>query len=378
MSKGWAGVALALLAAACAGGGPTTAATPRAGVSPSPSAAAGLPSPAPCPAPAIVPPPTPVPAAEPSAPASAIQATIPIQAGPAGLSSGFGSVWTANHRSNTVTRIDPATNKVAVTIPVESSGQNIGIGGMTIGQKYVWLPVFVGDASQLWRLDPATNKFDKQFPIDSLGGSVEVDGALWVEIDVQAGAAKRDSVEQIDPDTGSVLKSIDLGPARSGLKYTPDIGYGLGSIWVSIANDLVARVDPVAGKVVATIQTPAVPSGYRIWAFVGGKAFLALYDFDLARIDGGSNCVDAVLYLGAHLPRQADPTAGPLGLEAAPAGLYVAFDRGALALVDPVAMKVLKSERLDQQDYIVEVLYADGSIWYSTFGNNAVLRVRPL
>lgn len=313
----------------------------------------------------------------PAAPASEVQATIPIDAGPGGLQTAFGSVWTANHRSNTLSRIDPSTNKVKVTIPVESSGQNVGIGGMSIGARYIWVPVIVGDASQLWRLDPTANQFDKKFPIDSLGGIAEAGSALWVDIDVSFGPAKRDALERIDPDTGAVLQTIDLGPASSGLHYTPSLAYGLGSLWVVIGNNTVARVDPGAGRVVATISTPSVPAGYGMWAFFGNRVYLTLYDFNLARIDGGTNCVDGILFLGATLKRQADPLAGPLGLAPAPEGLYVEFDRGALALVDPDQLSVRKAVRLDEQDYVSGITYGFGSVWYSTFGNNAVLRLKP-
>jgi streptogramin lyase len=264
------------------------------------------------------------------------------------------------------------------TIPVESDGNDIGIGGMSVGAKYVWLPVDVDFASQLWRLDPSTNQFDRKFPIDSLGGVVEVDGALWVGIDVESGSAKRDAVEEIDQDTGNVLKKVDLVPARSGLAYTPDLAYGDGSLWVPIANDAVARIDPAAARVVAIIATPAPPSGYGIWAFIGDKVFLTLKDYRVARIDPSTNCVDGLTFLIPHVSRfGTNPLAGTMGVLASPQGLYVGFDRGALALVDPNTMAVVTAIRLDYQDYIMQLAYAYDSIWFSTFGNNSVLRLRP-
>lgn len=331
-----------------------------------------------CPAPAIAPAATPQAVAEPSAPASEVLATISIDAAPGALQSAFGSIWTTNHRSNTISRIDPSTSKVKTTIPVEDNGQSIGIGGMSIGAHYIWLPVFVNDATQLWRLDPSTNQFDKKLPIDSLGGIAEAGDALWVDIDVSSGPAKRDALERIDPDTGAVLATIDLAPASSGLHYTPTLAYGLGSLWTVIGNNAVARIDPSSRRVVATISTPSWPSGYGMWAFFGNHVYLAMYDFNLARIDAGTNCVDGVLYLGAELKRQADPTAGPLGLAPAPEGLYVEFDRGALALVDPDTLTVRKAVRLDEQDYVAGITDGFGSLWYSTFGNNTVLRLKPL
>jgi YVTN family beta-propeller protein len=337
-----------------------------------------LPAPANCSVATNAAAPTPPPLAEAAASASQILARIPVTDGPAALHVAFGSVWTVNHRSDTLSRIDPATNKVAVTIPVESDGNDIGIGDMSVGAKYIWVPVFVGDAPQLWRLDPSTNQFDRRFPIESLEGAIEVNGALWVDIDVESGPAKRGAVEEIDPDTGNVLKRVDLLPARSGLVYSPSLAYGDGTLWVPIANDAVARVDLATTRVVATIATPAPPSGYGIWAFIGDKVFLTLKDYRVARIDPSTNCIDSIVYLMPHLSRfGTNPVAGPMGLITAPQGLYVGFDRGALALVNPGSMSVVKAIRLDEQDYIMQGAYGYDAIWFSTFGNNSVLRLRP-
>ena len=93
---------------------------------------------------------------------------------------------------------------------------------------------------------------------------------------------------------------------------------------------------------------------------------------------GATNCVDGIIYLGQKLARQADPFAGPVGLIPSPDALYVEFDRGALAKVDLTSFGVSSAVRVDEQDYISDAVYAARSIWFSTFGNNTVLRLRPL
>ena len=342
---------------------------------------AALPSPPNCPAPAIAPSLAPQTAPEPPAPKSIVEATIPINAAPSELSVGFGSIWTVAHRTNTLFRIDPTSNQVIASVQLDSPG---GFGAVTIGSRYVWLGVdehleSPPSPNQLWRIDPTTSAVDRKFLISSVADAAEVDGALWVDIDVQWGPAVRDAVEQIDPDTGKVLKSVDLGPARSGLKYfPPTLRYGLGSLWVSIANDEIARVDPVAPKVIATIRTPSIPAGYPMLAFMDGHAFIAMHDFTLGRIDPATNCVDAIVFFGANLPRSPNPFAGPLGLTPAPQGLYVGFDRGALARLDPGSMTIVISVRVDEQDYTMGSIYAFGSIWFTSFGNDTILRLKPI
>jgi len=58
--------------------------------------------------------------------------------------------------------------------------------------------------------------------------------------------------------------------------------------------------------------------------------------------------------------------------------LYVGFDQGALALVDPVTLQITKSVRIDVQDAVGGLAYGFGSIWFPTFGNDTVLRLKPL
>jgi YVTN family beta-propeller protein len=357
---------------ACGAGG-TGQAVPTATT---PSAA--IPSPGACAAPAIVPSQNPETVPEPPPPQGTIEATIAIDGAAAGIETGFGSIWIAGHRSNTVYRIDPATNKVTAAIKVEIPDVESGIGSLTVGSRYVWLPVG-SQTNQLWRIDPATNNVDLKVPIDSVGSPVEVGPDLWIDIDPSNGAAKRHSEAQLDPETLRVLRSVDVGPAVPAPAYSPELDYGLGSLWAIFSNDKVARLDPASGKVLATIKLPAVPQGYGTIAFAAGHVFIAEGDKTVARIDPTTNCVDGIVYLGNNLrPASASPSEGKLGLVVAPQGLYVVFDRGALALVDPATLKVLKSVRLDEQDHINRAAYGFGSLWYSTFGNNTVLRLKPI
>jgi YVTN family beta-propeller protein len=337
-----------------------------------------IPSPGNCPQPAITPPPNRQTVPEPPPPKGTVQATIPVDFGPGGLATGFGSIWIAAHRSNTVFRIDPATNKVVAAIKIAIPDVDSGIGTLTVGARYVWLPVG-SQMDQLWRINPATNQVDLKVPFDSVGSPAEVGTALWVDIDPANGHAARHSEKQVDPDTLQVLRTVDLGPAISGPKYMPDLDYGLGSLWAIFADDEVARVDPSSGTVVATIRLPAAPRGYGAISFAAGYMFITLGDETVARIDPATNCVNGIAYLGRTLGQsQPNSNIGDLGLAVAPQGLYVVFDRGALALLDPVTLKVRTSVRLDVQDYIVRATYGFGSVWYSTFGNNTVLRLKPI
>ncbi|HEX6487837.1 MAG TPA: hypothetical protein VF137_03040 [Candidatus Dormibacteraeota bacterium] len=366
--------ALAIAAAVCAACAGTVGTSPLPRHSPR-AATADLPSPKACPAPSITPGAAPTAVPEVQATAAQVIARIPIEAAPGGLHAAFGSIWTVNHRSNTISRIDPSTNRVAATLQVQIPDQQAGVGDVFAGSRYIWIGV-AASPNQVWRLDPTTNTFDRKFTTDSVDAVAELNGELWVSVDANEGPARRNALEQLDPDTGAVVRKIDLGSPLSGQTYQPELGLGEGSLWTPVSNAEVARIDPVSGAI-TTIAVPSRPAGYGEWAFYAGHVFMTAYDFELLRIDPATNCVDGIAYFGSSLPRQPDPTAGPVGLIPAPQTLYAEFDRGALAAVDPATLQIVRAERIDVQDYIARSTYGFGSIWYTTFGNDAVLRLKP-
>jgi YVTN family beta-propeller protein len=62
--------------------------------------------------------------------------SIPVGDGPVDVAVGAGGVWVANSRDGTVSRIDPQSNKVIVTIEVGGSPQ-----GIAVGAGAVWVSV---------------------------------------------------------------------------------------------------------------------------------------------------------------------------------------------------------------------------------------------
>ena len=365
-----------LSAAACG-----AATTSNHGTSSASTASAALPPPGACPAPAISPPSGPIVPPEPSRP-DAVQATIRIGAGsgPQFSAAGFGSIWVAAYRGEFIDRIDPQTNAVQAKIPLPRiAGQPVASGRLITGPDGVWIqtgesttPATGPAPNELVRIDPATNRVTVQAPIDSLAEVVDGPDGLWGLLDPWTGGATRVSLVRIDPVTGKVLRTIDLAPASLPHTHTPEIDDGLGSLWVVIADNEVARVNPSTGAVTATIRTPSVPFGFVVMAFVGQHLFVSEADTTIARIDTATNCVDGLMYLRSH------SLGSGQSLVAAAQGLYVAFDLGALALVDPSTLSVRASLRLDSQDFVAAPTAAFGSIWYPTSVGDSVIRVRPL
>ncbi len=370
---------LAAFAAAVLIGG--CGSTPHPGAStPRPDAtASGLPAPKSCPGPAMTAGPTGAP--EPSVPAGLIQATTPIVAGPEAVGSGFGSVWVVAHRSNTVFRIDPATDQVIASIPIAVPDQDVGVGPISGGPHGVWLPVSA-TVNGLFSIDPSTNSIAGRFPFDGAYGIADSNDGLWVGVApyIPGGTsgALRYSLIEIDPKTARPIRKVDLGPAAGSRAYFPGVQFGLSALWVVIADDAIARIDPDTGRVVATIRTTGVPRGYGEFAISGHDIFAAMGDSTVDRVDASTNCVDGVVYLGHTLALPANPMAPRVGIATSINGIDVVFDRGALALIDPETLHERAVYRIDRQDYTGGVLEDFGSIWFLTFGNDTVLRLRSL
>jgi len=113
--------------------------------------------------------------------------TIEVGKTPRFIASGGGAVWTLNQGDGSVSRIDPATNKVVATIEVGVPGPG---GDIAVGEGSVWVTAFEYPLS---RIDPSTNKVAQQF-YGKGGDAIRVGrGSVWLS-NLEAG-----NVWRIDP-----------------------------------------------------------------------------------------------------------------------------------------------------------------------------------
>ena len=314
---------------------------------------------------------------------SVIEAMITILNGTsgtgiAGVAVGFGSVWVTGHRSHDVYRIDPATNRVVATIPLPTlygadTGPDSYIGS---GPHGIWLPVGSDTTpNQIVRIDPATNKFTIDQALPGVYQIVDTAAGVWAGVDPYAGADHA-AIFEVDPVTGKTLKHIDLAPAPAHANsYFPSLDAGFGSLWAVAADNEVARINPTSGTVIATIKT----SQPVLQIDAGGPSsgvFLAMTigstTASVARVNVATNCVDGIAFIGTTDAESAIWIAG------APEGVYVAYGAGSLVLINPSTMQAISPAGLDGQDYLGIIADGFGSVWFPTFGNNSVLRVKPL
>ena len=205
-----------------------------------------------------------------------VAATITVGKGPcSGLAAAFGSLWVPNCADSTLSRIDLKTSAVTKTFPVGIASSE---GSIVSGGESIWL--VIDKKGTLARIDPATNAIVAEIyvPTGSYGLAFG-EGAVW------ATSTDHNSVARIDPNTNVIVESIEVGPSPRF------IATGAGAVWTLNQGDgSVSRIDPKTNKVVATIEVGVPGPGGDI-AVGEGSVWVTSFDFPLSRIDPATNTV---------------------------------------------------------------------------------------
>ena len=93
---------------------------------------------------------------------------------PGRVAVGEGGVWTLNRGNGSVSRVDPATNKVVATIP---AGAGVTGGEIAAGAGSVWISA---PGVPLIRIDPRTNRAVQRFTGDGGGAVLVAHGSIWI------------------------------------------------------------------------------------------------------------------------------------------------------------------------------------------------------
>lgn len=103
-----------------------------------------------------------------------VEKSIDVSAQPEALAIGESSVWVLCAKEGKVERIDPKTNKVSKTIELGAPASG---GSVTIGDGFVWVAM---PGFPITRIDPATDKVAQQFYGDAFGPLQSAGGFLWL------------------------------------------------------------------------------------------------------------------------------------------------------------------------------------------------------
>lgn len=152
------------------------------------------------------------------------------------MSVAFGSLWVADCKANTLNRIDLKTAQKDVVIQTGIANPK-GELNVVSGEGSIW--VASDGSGKVARVDPLTNKVIASIPVDSETYYLAFGyGALW------GVSATHNTLQKIDPQTNTVVKKTALGRAPGFLAA------GEGAVWVQEQGDgTVARVSPETGEV---------------------------------------------------------------------------------------------------------------------------------
>jgi streptogramin lyase len=319
--------------------------------------------------------------ADPDAPAGTVVKTIPATGSPVSAVAEDGSVWVADHREAVVYRIDPAT-AVATRIPAEPHLYFDHGGPLVSGLGGPWFgPFLTGSDVRGWvHVDAATNAASApdglRQALESIGpsgatGVAETTDGLWAAAS-DVGAI---DVVELDRRDGHELRRVAIaGPASPG-RAPRYLLSAFGSLWETADGDqVIERIDPSNATLVGAVALPVTPVGI----VAGDHAlYVATADASVVRVDPTTDCVTAVQFLGGLATDPATGDGDLIGVAAATDAVYAAYDRGALAVLDPTTLAVRKAFRVDRQDFQGGLTTTAGTVWYPTFGNDTVLRVKP-
>jgi virginiamycin B lyase len=200
------------------------------------------------------------------------------------------AIWVAKNGPQKLVRIDPSTGQVVATVAVNVSL----VAADTLG---AWIDNADQDDNTVLHIDPSTNNVVGNpisvglEPIQIAAGA----GAIWV-----GSHSGPPPVTRIDPATGKVVATIEVGFPVHGLAAGPD------SVWVvDYHGQKVVRISPQTNQVVDDlIPIPFPPfavaaSATDAWVGVSAMGDNAdSYDDRVVRIDLRTNTIVDTIHVG--------------------------------------------------------------------------------
>jgi hypothetical protein len=239
--------------------------------------------------------PTPLPAVEP-------REIVTIPVGPTGqvsaITSGFGSVWVAAYGvsggegidRDAILRLDPATDQITDTVPVQTVPTwETGGGGLVAGFGSVWVAGWARvdghDQGLLLRIDPETLSVAAEIRLPAFDGATDVatnDTAVWVV----GRTGDTSGISKIDPATDQVVGQTPLrGQAARHVVATDDAVLVEELEWTGNQGPcpILASIDPIDAHLLAEQPQGSCSGGGPLFVW-GGDVWLAGAD-GFARVD---------------------------------------------------------------------------------------------
>jgi YVTN family beta-propeller protein len=165
---------------------------------------------------------------------------IRVGFGPYAITYGAGSIWVSNESSGSISRINPARNRVVKTIRIGG-----GPNGLAVAFGSLWVADY--RLGRILRIDPSTNKVTAKLALAHADWITPTAGALWI-------SSETNSVYRLDPQMLRITASVPVGqnPLASTL-----VG---AELWVpNIDSDSVSVVDTATATLKRTIPVGESP-----------------------------------------------------------------------------------------------------------------------
>jgi streptogramin lyase len=254
-------------------------------------------------------------------------------------------------------RLDPASGASVTggTVPD-------GVSQFTSGAGFIWAAT---NGSRVAQIDPHTLTIVNLFMEPAETAGIAYAGAgLWATIDKGNGEIGGDqppvnaTLNLIDTASGASTREVPIGAL-------PDfIDSAFGSLWVTNHHSsYVSRIDPVSGRIIASVSTGLFPIGDAALTDGAGSLWVADWDaMTLRRINPLTNHQVAELPVPAYTLTYGD------------SALWAVDENDALLIrVDPATDRMVTAIRIPNGN--AALTFADGDVWVASGGE--VLKIDP-
>ncbi len=251
---------------------------------------------------------------------------------PRALAAGGGSVWVADARDETVSRIEPSHNRV-VTIPVGSDPVALayGDGALWVAER--------GDGT-VAQISPASNKVTHRIQNVNAPSALAVGyGSVWV------GSGVDRTVTGVRADGSELVVHLGAPPSA--------IAIGAGAVWItSEETGTLFRVEPRTGTVVRAIRV-----GNRPVAAAAGESGVWVVnrqDATVSQIDPATNSVSDTITVARD----------PAAIALSESGAWVATANAQVSRIDRRTGRIAAT--VDLGNPPTALVSDDESVWVTT------------
>ena len=192
-----------------------------------------------------------------------------------GMVNAFGNLWVPDCKKQSVARLEARSGKIAATAAVGVGKARVAIAA---SGDSIWM--LSDEKGTLSRVDPADNRVVSELRLEPSCNTVQFEQeALWVTCPASNRLVK------VNAKSNLVEQRIETALEPTGMAF------GEAHLWVLGNKDgKVSKVDPKTNKVVATIET-GVPDGKGSVAFGDGFVWVSANGYPLTKIDAKTDKV---------------------------------------------------------------------------------------